>query len=191
LSVALYCAICNWLLEFGTADGLFAHCYLVLTWNLACQSQNTLLIQIKHIVWASCFDAFQVFFGHLKTDQLSEESKYPCHIYANPFLPSICPVLALTLYFSARFNTLVNADSYLFPGRDQEDRFSRLLSQLLDAHVADLESLGYRRIDIGTHSIRKGAVSYLASTPGGPQAASVCICWVDDGKSSRHLHVIC
>jgi len=82
MSVALYCVICNWLLEFGTADGLFAHFNLVLTWNLACQSQNTLLIQIKHIVWASCFDAFQVFFGHLKTDQLVKDLKYPHHIYA-------------------------------------------------------------------------------------------------------------
>jgi len=123
-----------------------------------------------------CFDAFQVFFGHLKTDQLGKQSKHVHHIYANPFSPSICPVLALTLYFSACFNSPVNADSYLFPGRDQEDHFSRLLSRLLDGHVADLESLGYQRIDIGTHSIRKGAVSYLASTPGGPQAASVCIC---------------
>ena len=35
--------------------------------------------------------------------------------------------------------------------------------------------MGYEVNDIGTHSIRKGAVSYLASLPGGPPAASTCI----------------
>ena len=170
--------LCSMQLDVGVWYSRCIVCslYLVLTRNLACQLQNTLLIQrIKYIVQALCFDDFQVFFGHLKTDQLGKESKYPCHIYANPFSPSICPVLVLTLYFSACFNSLVNADSYLFPRRDQEDCFSRLLSRLLDAHVADLEPLGYQRMDISTHSIRKGAVSYLASTPDGPQAASVCI----------------
>ena len=35
--------------------------------------------------------------------------------------------------------------------------------------------MGVDKNEIGTHSIRKGAVSYLASLPGGPPAASVCI----------------
>ncbi len=175
MSVALYRAICGWLLDFGTTDGLFAHCFLVLTWNLACRSQNTSLIQIKHIVWACCFDSFQVYFQHSKTDQLGEEAKYPRHIYANPFSPSICPVLALTLYFSACFNCPINSESYLFPGKDQEHRFSRLLTRLLNDHAQDIQNFGYARNEIGTHSIRKGAVSYLSATPGGPQAASVCV----------------
>ena len=35
--------------------------------------------------------------------------------------------------------------------------------------------LGFEVTDIGTHSIRKGAISYLASLPGGPPIAAVCI----------------
>jgi len=35
---------------------------------------------------------------------------------------------------------------------------------------------GYHIQTIGTHSIWKGAISYLLSEPSGPQAASVCIC---------------
>jgi hypothetical protein len=35
--------------------------------------------------------------------------------------------------------------------------------------------MGYQPGVLGTHSIRKGAVSYLASSPGGPPAASTCI----------------
>ena len=36
--------------------------------------------------------------------------------------------------------------------------------------------LGYPLQHIGTHSIRKGAVSYLSAVPGGPQTVAVCIC---------------
>ena len=35
--------------------------------------------------------------------------------------------------------------------------------------------LGFEVADIGTHSILKGAISYLASLPGGPPIAAVCI----------------
>ena len=77
MSVALYKAICGWLLDYGTTDGLFAHCYLTLTWNLACQSNNTLLIKFKDVVWSTCFDSFQVYFQHSKMDQLGDEAKYP------------------------------------------------------------------------------------------------------------------
>ena len=35
--------------------------------------------------------------------------------------------------------------------------------------------LGFEVTDIGTHSIWKGAISYLASLPGGPPIAAVCI----------------
>ena len=35
--------------------------------------------------------------------------------------------------------------------------------------------LGFEVTDIGTHSIRKGAISYLASLPGGPPIAAVCL----------------
>ena len=35
--------------------------------------------------------------------------------------------------------------------------------------------MGFEVADIGTHSIQKGAISYLASLPGGPPIAAVCI----------------
>ena len=35
--------------------------------------------------------------------------------------------------------------------------------------------LGFEVTDIGTHSIWKGTISYLASLPGGPPIAAVCI----------------
>jgi len=39
----------------------------------------------------------------------------------------------------------------------------------------DVHRLGYPIENIGTHSIHKGAISYLSAAPGGPQAAAVCV----------------
>jgi len=97
MSVAVYEKLCGWLLALGTMDGLFAHCFLMLTWNLSCQSQNTSLIKFRDISWSTSFHTFQVFFEHSKTDQLGDESKYPCHLYANPLVPCICPVMSLSI----------------------------------------------------------------------------------------------
>jgi hypothetical protein len=175
MSVDLYKALCGWLLDYGTTDGVFAHCFLVLTWNLACRSNNTSLIKFCDIEWASCFDSFEVYFAHSKTDQVGEDAKYPRHIYANPFAPSICPILSLAMYFSCCFNVKVGSDSKLFPGNDQEDHFARILQRVCAGHVDEVNQLGFQLADIGTHSIRKGAVSYLSSLPGGPPSASICL----------------
>ncbi len=37
----LYKSVCKWFLEWGTSKGIFCACFFVLTWNLACQSNNT------------------------------------------------------------------------------------------------------------------------------------------------------
>jgi hypothetical protein len=46
---------------------------------------------------------------------------------------------------------------------------STTLFQVLKKHKQEVLNMGYNSIkDIGIHSIRKGAASYLASLPGGP-----------------------
>jgi hypothetical protein len=124
LLVQLYMCICEWFLKHGTSDGVFAYCFLVLTWNLACQAGNTARINFKDVSWTDLFDSFAIFFLHSKTDQLGEESKYARHVYSNPLLPLVCPVLSLGLYLTCCFNTTQNADSRLFPGVAQDARFS-------------------------------------------------------------------
>ena len=61
MSVALYRALCGWFLEYGTLDGIFSHCFLVLSWNLACRSNNTARLRLNQISWAAAFDSFEVF----------------------------------------------------------------------------------------------------------------------------------
>ena len=175
MSVSLYRSLCEWFLNYGTVDGVFAYCFLVLTWNLACRSNNTALILFNQISWASCFDCFEVFFGHTKTDQTGEDAKYPRHIYANANDPLVCPLFALALYFSCCFETQQELDGPLFPGNDQHQRFSKMLARCIVDHQEQVFALGFLPRDLGTHSIRKGAISYLASLVGGPPAASICI----------------
>ena len=175
MSVELYNRICEWFLTWGTLAGVFSHCFLVLSWNLACRSNNTAYIHLADISWATLFDTFDIYFAHMKTDQTGTDSKYPRHLYANPTNPLVCPVFALGLYFSTSFNAPVDLGSPLFPGSDQHSRFGDLLQKVLGEHEEELQAMGFKKQDIGTHSIRKGAVSYLASLVGGPPAASTCI----------------
>ena len=175
MSVELYKHICRWLLDWGTIDGVFAHCFLVLTWNLSCRASNTGNIRFSEIEWSSTFDAFEIYFAHMKTDQTGSEAKYLRHLYANPHCPLVCPVFALAMYFSCCFNTQQLPDNYLFPGEDQYQRFSEQLGRVLEEHRDEVTLMGADPSEIGTHSIRKGAVTYMASLPGGPTLSAVCI----------------
>ena len=177
LSVEAYKAIAGWLLKEGTTESIFAHCFLVTTWNLACRSQNTANVRFGDISWNTSFDSYLVKFAHSKTDQTGEQSKYARHMFANPFLPTVCPVVALALHLSCNFNKIaLDASTPLFPGKAQCDRFSGILERCLEDNKDQLrQEFGFDPSDIGTHSIRKGAATYLTSLPGGPSAAATCI----------------
>jgi hypothetical protein len=172
----LLMAISKWFLDYGTMDGVFAHTYLLLTWNLACRSHNTSLIKMSDIAWNCSFDSFQVYFSHTKTDQTGEHSRYPRHIFSNPNNCRVCPVFALALYFSCCFGgKKPNVDGFLFPGSKQEVRFGEMLRKVLRDHKDEVMVMGYDVDDLGTHSIRKGASTYLTSLPGGPSVAAICL----------------
>ena len=76
MSVELYRRVCRWFVDWGTLDGIFAHTFTILSWNLACRANNTAKIRLKDVEWASTFDAYEIFFAHTKTDQTGEEAKY-------------------------------------------------------------------------------------------------------------------
>ena len=134
------------------------------------------LIRLKNIEW-KLFDCFYIYSGHMKTDQFGEEAKYPRHLYCNPTDPFVCPGVALACYLSLCFGTGKSANSKLFPGTCQYDRFSKLLERELSDHSREVyEEFGFFYSDIGTHSIQKGAILYVASQQGGPSGAAICIC---------------
>ena len=118
---------------------------------------------------------FETYFAPMKTDQTGDKAKYSHHLYANPCCPLICPVLSLAFYFSCCCNLPQSGQSRLFLGWDQYQRFLEMLSCLIRDHKAEVSELGVNPKMIGTHSIRKGAVTYMSSLPGGPSILSVCI----------------
>ena len=174
MPVALYFQLCHWFLESDSKDGLFCYCYLVLSWNLMCRTNNTATIRLADIEWSS-FDSFSIAFSHTKNDQMGHASKHKRRLYANAKQPIVCPVFALSLYCSICMSTGNQPDSYLF-GKDAST-FSKGLDRMLRKMEAEgqLARFGKCKGDIGTHSIRKGAITYLSSLPGGPSSASICL----------------
>jgi hypothetical protein len=63
----------------------------------------------------------------------------------------------------------------LSTGTNQDNRFSKCLLRLLKAKEVDIKAQGFEIAKIGSHSIRKGASSYLTSLPGGPPAAAIML----------------
>lgn len=63
----------------------------------------------------------------MKNDQTGTESNAPRHIYANPLMPEICPILALGLYL------VVNPDvvgGQIYPGNYLEGDLNERLTAL-------------------------------------------------------------
>jgi hypothetical protein len=131
---------------------------------------------MSDIEWSSTFDAFSVHFAHSKTDQTGLESRYAHNISANAKEPKLCVVTYLAFYFTAYFNiNHIHESSLLFPGANQEQRFAKNLYAVLAEHEAGVNAMGYELNQIGSHSIRKVAATYLTSLVGGPTAAEISI----------------
>jgi hypothetical protein len=110
-------------------------------------------------------DALGIYFAHMKNDKYGEQPRDRRHIYANPLMPQVCPILAIELYFLCISVELGDDDLKLFPGSNQYDRFRRVLVRLLQSERAgqELEARGMNGDNFGTHSMRKGASTFVAS----------------------------
>jgi hypothetical protein len=127
LSFSLYCKLAEYFLK---PKDLFAHLYLILSWNLMCRTNNTSRINLSHIKWTN--NSLQFYFGMMKNDQEGDTLKDARHVYANFTNPVICPVLALGMYLLVEHSIFLSRnDSNLFPGSRQASRFSKSLSRAL------------------------------------------------------------
>ena len=177
IPVALYMFLCQCFFEMGTREGVFCHLYLVLTWNLGCRANNTGKVRLCDI-HCSSRDCFSVAFSHTKNDQGGDQAKHRRQMFANPWQPLICPFFTMALYFSTTYTDVVYEEGLLFPGNEDErhkafnDAFNKLVYQKREA-IFTLFGMNHK--DIGSHSIRKGTISYLSNLPGGPQQAAICI----------------
>ena len=162
--------------------------YLILSWNLACRTNNTESIRMAHIRWHE--DALKIEFSITKTNQENKRAEWRL-IFANPLKPHICPVLSLSLYLMNLSKGLTATDT-LFLGGTPAQTFNKALSQAMrhPEMVSKLLLHGLVPDDIGSHSIRKGAATFLANgSTSAPSYSSICIrlSWAL-GVQGRYLH---
>ncbi|OWZ09481.1 LOW QUALITY PROTEIN: hypothetical protein PHMEG_00017813 [Phytophthora megakarya] len=170
LSFSVLRYFCATFLKHNDTEFVFAHTFLLLSWNLMCRAGNTASIHSGHLSWDG--DVLAILFGHMKNDQDGTRPRDARHVYANPFIPEICPVLSLAIYGAV----LGLSNSKLFPGGNQYDRFSKILKRVMETEemkeILANEGLISERI-----LFEKGLqpLSLRAPTGGGPSAAAICI----------------
>ena len=172
----LFRSVCKWFLEWRSVEGIFCACFVVMTWHLACRSNNTARIRYSHMTWL-VFDMMHVRFRHTKLLQHGQARGYQRACYSNPFEWYIDLPLLLGLYFATSFNTIQRQGMRLFPGggKSQSSRVTNHFKRVLREHKDEVIAMGHDSIEeLGLHSIQKGATTYLSSLPGGPSLAAIC-----------------
>jgi hypothetical protein len=172
MSVDLCFSLCRWFLEKGTLEGVWCHCFIIVTWNLMCYMNYTTQTCLNHITWYQ--NCLRVNFKQQKSDQLGSTAWYPRHIYANP-LVTLWSVQWLHLGFFLIIWGTTGAYIEAFPWSESVQAFWMPTERTLKEHIDEVHSFGFEVLDIETHSIPKGAMTYLNSQPGSPAPASICI----------------
>ena len=150
------------------ATYIFAWGFLVVMWSLMSRSDSVDNLTLHHIEWAE--DCMLIEEQGGKCDQTGEK-KFKKHVYANPFEPAICPILAIAVNIFIRPS---GGTLQLFVGTDSKGRFCALLQTILGLLTAVQRALlGCLVGDIGSHSSRKGSASYSLGQVGGPNAPTV------------------
>ena len=169
----------EWLIEDGTRSAVFTRAYLAKTWSLNCRSDSTQSVKTADIMWSG--DASGIVFAHAKNDQDGSRARKPRHGYFNPIQWWICPELALFEYLVVfpEIAADTSRGAKLFRGgkddKSASDRFWKYLKKIYMEHEDEVKEMGYHISDLGTHSIRKGATTYLTSgTTDGPNSIAAC-----------------
>ena len=161
-----------------TKAAIFAQAFLKLQWNLACRSENIAGkcsgMCFKHMGVAG--DSVTIKYHRSKCDQTGEKNVNPRHIYSNPHDPEICIFLGLGVYLLCDTLGAGSNSNQIFPGSEQAKRFGVVLERFCshnEVKVA-LSLAGLSKTCIGSHSIRKGVITYtLTGTTSGPAPDAV------------------
>ena len=174
-----YCTIASYFLSLtpqghGTTwnSVIFAWAFFVLMWNLMSRSDSIDTLMLQHIEWQNdclCIEEQ----GH-KGDRAGS-NKYSKHVYANPFQPHICPVLALAVHIFSSPGRTEGGNQQLFEGTDNKGRFARHMHTALHTGMSDAQKsqLGSAPEDIAPHSARKGSSSMCLGQVAGPSPVTV------------------
>ena len=159
ISWSLFKLILSWALD---TSNVFVWTYSILQWNCMARSVNIGSLGFHnfragedHIV--CCYD-------DTKTDQTGKMCTDK-HIYANPLEPTVCPFLALAVFFSLESLHLSESEK-LFQKDGQttaaSQRYCGQLSELFKGNGNNLR--GYIRAEhANSHGIRKGSATKVTS----------------------------
>jgi len=154
------------MLREGTGQGIFGHCVMTTMWNLMARVKNGVGLCRTHFEVDG--DALLIYYAQEKTDHQGRKARDPRHVYANPFMPEICPILSLGLYF-VMIDVTSFEEELIFPGREVAKAFNDYLRGVLE----NKEKMGEfvePEVKRGSHSLRKGAATFASS--GGTNAPS-------------------
>ena len=213
MSFEVYEKMCELFLKEESKEYLFAHCFLVLEWNLMARSENVVDCHVSHIYWSN--DSLVFHFAKTKSDQTGKNTDQVWHVYATPENPCTCPILALACYLFSNPGVLTDGAAQkdkpsislvgdgevvgkadapilgrLFPGEFQYDRFSRLFNKIIEKHATIFVKLGVEIGDLGSHSACKGEHSYSSSgSTVYPTITSICLraMWSMVNAKNRYL----
>ena len=140
---------------------MFAWVFMVFSWNLVGRSKSVGNLMLQHMDWHQ--DYIKLKLPMHKGDQTGEGIGNEKAIYANPYCPSICAINTLAIYIFSKYRGNNIVRQQLFEGTKSESRFRAILTNVLKTMVNLFPSLDLGAVigDIGTHSNRKGAASYL------------------------------
>jgi hypothetical protein len=161
LQFSFYRFIAFLFLKENTKEYVFARTFMILCWNLMSRAGNCFSICYDHLEWSE--DSLSIYFAQMKNDQGGDKPRDPRHIYANPVIPEVCPILALGIYWMS--HSFDKDNLQLFPGSKQYERFRKILkkSAFIDELDEEMARRGILKESLGTHSMRKGAATYCSS----------------------------
>lgn len=176
MSFALYVLIAMYFLKKGM---LFAHFFLLMCWVTMVRNCNCGEIVFINCKWVE--DAFAVSVKRTKTNGEGKRDvqKDWKHIYANIWIPEICPILGMAMYFLG--NPMIGAQpnsKKFFPGSFNHVTFNDLVVEALkDKEFTDmLDDMGIPYKNVGAYSTRKGSTTYCCSgSVDGPPIISVLL----------------
>ena len=175
MTFELYRALCWYFLVIGN---VFSHPFLIFCWNMMVRNCNCDELNFPHIKWKQ--DALTTLVENTKTNKdgrRDAEQLVDKHLYANIYMPEMCPILGLGFYLIVHPQVGTRQLKKLFPGKDTHVKFNKdIQDALADPDFARyLKQRGISHDNIGGYSTRKGASTYCTSgTTAGPSVVAVC-----------------
>ena len=129
MSFSLFVMMAMYFLRKGN---LFAHFFLIMCWVTMVRNCNCNEIVFTNCKWIE--DAFAVSVKITKTNKEGKQDvqKDWKHIYANIWIPQICVILGMAMYFLG--NPMIGSQSHskkFFPGKKNHTTFNDLVTEAL------------------------------------------------------------